>query len=198
MGTEAQCTRCGRAIIPGRTGKPEDADAVEIRLVRIKMDGEVEAQGGNEQRTLAGKGKVAADGRRETSGKMSGQKTGVWANREGSVDPHVSLTSSDESHKLICCQCLHVLLPILFPPHPQPLRVTIGLEDVRLIRGISPAVLATCGAGHMEVEQADGDTLLVHFYSECGKVESYTVGRAGDLVRIPGQRPAGTSIGKEG
>jgi len=179
MGTEARCTRCGRAIIPGRTGKPEDADAVEIRLVRIKMDGEVEAQGGNEQRALAGKGKVAADG-------------------VGSVDPHVSLTSSDESHKLMCCQCLQVLLPILFPPHPQPLRVTIGLEDARLIRGISPAVLATCGAGHMEVEQADGDTLLVHFYSECGKVESYTVGRAGDLVRIPGQRPAGTSMGKEG
>jgi len=179
MKTTNVCTRCGRAITPALTGKSDDVDAVEIREVRITVDGRVEAQERNGQRACVGKAERGTDG-------------------VGSVDPHVSLTSSNQSHKLLCCQCLYVLRPLLFPPHPQPLRVTVGLEDARLIRGISPAVLASYGAGHMEVEQADGDTLLVHFYSECGRVESYTVGRAGDLVRIPGQRPAGTSIGKEG
>jgi hypothetical protein len=180
MKTGIRCTRCGRAITPGLTGKEADEQVVEIRRVRVTVDGRVEAQGENGERAsgdVQKKGKAYVDG-------------------VGLVDPHISLTSSDESHKLLCSQCLQVLLPILFPPHPQPLRVTIGLEDARLIRGILPAVLATCGAGHLEVEQANGDTLLVHFYSESGNVESYTVGRAGDLVRIPSQRPAGTSLGR--
>jgi hypothetical protein len=177
MKTMNVCTRCGRAITPSLTGKPDDVDAVEIREVRVTIGGEVEAQDADQQRACAGKAKVGVDG-------------------VSSVDPHVSLTSSNESHKLLCCQCLYVLRPLLSPAHPAPERLTIGLEDLSLIREL-PRILIVLGAigGHAEIER-DGEGLMVHLYTTLGTVESYTVGRAGDLVRIPGQRPAGTSMGR--
>lgn len=180
MGISRRCSRCGRAIAPGITGKREDADAVEIREVRIGVGGEVEAQGADRQRA---------------SGEVT-RKVGAQGDRVGLVDPHVSLTSSDESHKLLCCQCLYVLRPILFPPHPQPERLTLGLEDLSLIREL-PRILIVLGAvgGHVEIER-DGEGLMVHLFTTLGTVESYTVGRSGDLVRIPGRRPDGTSMGR--
>jgi hypothetical protein len=196
MGISRRCSRCGRAIAPGITGKREDADAVEIREVRIGVGGEVEAQGADRQRASGEvTRKVGAQGDRVGLGEVT-RKVGAQGDRVGLVDPHVSLTSSDESHKLLCCQCLYVLRPILFPPHPQPERLTLGLEDLSLIREL-PRILIVLGAvgGHVEIER-DGEGLMVHLFTTLGTVESYTVGRSGDLVRIPGRRPDGTSMGR--
>jgi len=212
MGIDRRCTRCGRSITSGVSGRKEDGEAVEIRRVRVTLDGRVEAQGNDGQGASnarrgdqeirgeqEGRGRQRKQREQGKQGKQQGKqqrKGKAGMGRANAVAPHVDLTSSDESHKLLCYQCLWVLLPLLFPTHPQPSRLTVGLEDARLIRGLQPAILAVCGPGHMEIEQVEEGALLAHFYTAVGTVESYTVGRAGDLVRIPGQRLAGTSEGR--
>ena len=212
-----RCLRCGRRVGAQESGLKEMEEALAIWRVKVKGDGSVEAKAaGGESDCGSGrgaKGHGTEECGEETGGRTSKRERGGEAaceggakvygrevkahGREDSVDPHIALTSSDKSLNLICSKCLHVLLPLLFPTTSQPERITLGLEDIRLARYI-PTILGTLGGypGHIEVEHL-GEDVLVRRHTMGGGSEAYTVGRSGDLVRVPGQRPVGGSKVKE-
>lgn len=189
-------------------------EAVEIRPVVVRMVGtevsgttngcRIEARAaetgrhGSQRENVAtvAKAGTSEDGREANGGEAHGREVKAH-DREDSVDPHIALTSLDESPNLLCGLCLQVLLPLLFPATPQPERLTIGLEDTRLVP-ILPTLLARLGGypGHVEVERF-GEGLVVRRHMAGGGSETYTVGRSGDLVRVPDRRPVGGSQVKE-
>lgn len=215
-----RCLRCGRRVGAQESGLKEMEEALAIWKVKVKGDGSVEAKAaggesdcgsgrgakghGTEECGAGARASARASGKRasgreaacESGAKVYGREVKAHG-REDSVDPHIALTSSDKSLNLICSKCLHVLLPLLFPTTSQPERITLGLEDIRLARYI-PTILGALGGypGHIEVEHL-GEDVLVRRHTVGGGSEAYTVGRSGDLVRVPGQRPVGGSKVKE-
>lgn len=134
-------------------------------------------------------------------GYEAGERKGGYESEERrggrEVAPPIKPTPYNKFSNLICSKCLCVVRPLLFPTVSQPERLTIGLEDMGLIRRLL-GLLDQLGqpTGHIELER-EGEYIVVRHYPPDGGVIEYTAARSGALVLVPRVRQPGRGLRRE-